>query len=139
MMTKRYSWIMDVATSAIAFQIYEQMDMMFYQGAYEALELYGASHTITYSSESDLEKINLRPKCLLEQKLETGPVDDALMIPYYATLERLVYRRTIEQYNTDNSRILKTLSLSANISSTEFPRLALEDVNACQCIYQEEA
>lgn len=93
-----------------------------------------------------------------------------MKIPSYATLERVVHRRSIEQYNTDSSRILKTLCLyfqflnnnilsfiryvsfgccynfapfsyyarSANISNTEFPRLASEDFNACQSIYQEE-
>lgn len=44
------------------------------KGTYEALELYRASQTVIYSSESDLEKINLRSKCFLEQKLYTGSV-----------------------------------------------------------------
>lgn len=35
-------------------------------------------------------------------------VQDALKFPSHSNLERMVNRRNIEQYNADNTRILKT-------------------------------
>ncbi|KAL8147274.1 ent-kaurene synthase-like 1 isoform X1 [Apium graveolens] len=117
----------------------------------EVLELYRASQTIIYPYESDLEKQKTWSKCFLEQKLHTGSVhldkyaqtifkevEDALKFPDYANLERLVHVRSIKNYNTDSSRILKTSYISENISNTNLQRFALEDFNACQSIYQEE-
>ncbi|XP_063949616.1 ent-kaurene synthase TSP4, chloroplastic isoform X2 [Daucus carota subsp. sativus] len=118
---------------------------------YEALELYRASQNIIYPNETALEKQNSWSKNFLQRKLNNRSVHSdkytsamfqeveyALKFPYYATLERVVHRRSIEQYNTGNLRILKTLCLSENISNTEFPRFAMEDFNTSQSIYQEE-
>lgn len=59
-------------------------------------------------------------------------VEDALKFPDYATLERLVHRRSIKNYNTDSSRILKTSymyisSLVGTMSILSFMRNVSQD------------
>ncbi|KAI5675308.1 hypothetical protein M9H77_06258 [Catharanthus roseus] len=114
------------------------------------LELYQASEMIIHQNESSLEKLNLWSKELMEKRISTGchsgtitgqidnKLDDALKFPCHATLQRITNRRTIEHYNTENTRILKTSYCSSNFSNKDLLTLAVEDFNNCQLIHLEE-
>ncbi|XP_021684518.1 ent-kaurene synthase TSP4, chloroplastic isoform X2 [Hevea brasiliensis] len=115
-----------------------------------ALELFKASQII-YPDESLLEKQNSWTNHFLKQELSSGSiyadrlgkhltteVQDALNFPYYADLERLSNRRSIEHYTVDETRILKTSYRCSNIGNEHFLKLAVEDFNVCQSVHREE-
>ncbi|XP_015583550.2 ent-kaurene synthase, chloroplastic isoform X1 [Ricinus communis] len=114
------------------------------------LELYRASQ-ILYPDEPLLEKQNSWTNHFLEKCLSSGSsyadgprecitevVHNALNCPYYADLERLTNRRSIENYNVDETRILKASYRCLNTGNQHFLKLAVEDFNLCQLIHQEE-
>ncbi|RVW93856.1 Ent-kaur-16-ene synthase, chloroplastic [Vitis vinifera] len=86
-----------------------------------ALELFRASEMIIHPDEVVLEKQNSWSSHFLRQGLSNSSihadrlnkyiaqeVEDALRFPYYANLDRIANRRSIEHYNVDDTRILKT-------------------------------
>ncbi|KAK7243760.1 hypothetical protein RIF29_38571 [Crotalaria pallida] len=121
------------------------------------LELYKASQVIIYPEESVLVRLNSWTGHLLKQesshfrlyadKLRSYvdcEVKDALNFPHYANWERLLNRRSMEHYNVEETRILKTSyrwassCSSRNLANQEFLKLAVEDFNICQSIHSEE-
>nr|APG42604.1 kaurene synthase-like 3 [Salvia divinorum] len=115
------------------------------------LELYRASELTLYPDERDLDEQNLRLKLLLEQELETGlsqscqlgrginaEVNQAIEYPFYAIMDRVAKQKSIEHYNLDNTRILKTSFCLPNFSNKDFLFLSIEDFNRCQAAHREE-
>ncbi|KAJ8762637.1 hypothetical protein K2173_010658 [Erythroxylum novogranatense] len=115
-----------------------------------ALELYKASQML-YPSELHLEKQLSWTSQFLEQGILNGSnyvgrlnqyaiteVHDALKFPQHADLDRLVNRRSIEHYNVDNTRILKTSFRCSSIGNKDHLKLAVEDFNFVQSIQLEE-
>ncbi|KAK7324128.1 hypothetical protein VNO77_27650 [Canavalia gladiata] len=115
------------------------------------LELYRASQAIIHPDESILLSQSLWTRHLLKQ--ESSPyqvyadklrsyvdleVKDALNFPYHANLERLLNRKSMEHYNVEETRILKTSYRSCNLGDQEILKLAVEDFNICQSIHIEE-
>lgn len=115
------------------------------------IELYRASQAIIHPDESVLVRQGLWTKHLLKQ--ESSPyqlyadklrsyvdleVNDVLNFPYHANLERLLNRRSMEHYNVEETRILKTSYRSSNLANREILNLAVEDFNMCQSIHIEE-
>ncbi|XP_020237613.1 ent-kaur-16-ene synthase, chloroplastic isoform X2 [Cajanus cajan] len=115
------------------------------------IELYRASQAIIHPDESVLVRQGLWTKHLLKQ--ESSPyqlyadklrhyvdleVNDLLNFPYHANLERLLNRRSMEHYNVEETRILKTSYRSCNLANQEILKLAVEDFNICQSIQIEE-
>ncbi|RDY07071.1 hypothetical protein CR513_08858, partial [Mucuna pruriens] len=115
------------------------------------LELYKASQVIIHPNESILVRQSLWTKHLLKQESSSYQlyadklrsyvdleVNDVLNFPYHANLERLINRRSIEHYNVEETRILKTSYRSCNLANREILKLAVEDFNICQSIHSEE-
>ncbi|XP_068499357.1 ent-kaurene synthase TSP4, chloroplastic isoform X2 [Phaseolus vulgaris] len=115
------------------------------------IELYRASQTIIHPDESILVRQSLWTKQLLKQ--ESSPyrlyadklrsyvdqeVKDVLSFPHHANLERLLNRRSMEYYNVEETRILKSSYRSCNLANQEILKLAAEDFNICQSIHIEE-
>ncbi|CAJ1958205.1 unnamed protein product [Sphenostylis stenocarpa] len=115
------------------------------------IELYRASQAIIHPDESILVRQSLWTKQLLKQ--ESSPyrlyadklqsyvdleVKDVLNFPYHANLERLLNRRSMEHYNVEETRILKSSYRSGNFANQEILKLAVEDFNICQLIHIEE-
>ncbi|KAL2330996.1 hypothetical protein Fmac_018577 [Flemingia macrophylla] len=115
------------------------------------IELYRASQAIIHPDESILVSQGLWTKQLL--KREPSPyqlyadklrnyvdqeVNDVLYFPYHANLERLLNRRSMEHYNVEETRILKTSYRTCNLANPEILKLAVEDFNICQSIQIEE-
>ncbi|KAL5175961.1 Ent-kaur-16-ene synthase, chloroplastic [Glycine soja] len=115
------------------------------------IELYRASQAIIHPDESILVRQSLWTKHLLKQ--ESSPyrlyadklrsyvdleIKDVLNFPYHANLERLLNRRSMEHYNTVETRILKASYRSCNLANQEILKLAVEDFNICQAIHIEE-
>ncbi|CAB4276943.1 unnamed protein product [Prunus armeniaca] len=104
-----------------------------------ALELFKASEIIIHPDESVLEKQKNWMSHFLKQELSNTltqarrlnkhiglEVDDALKLPFYASLGRLSSRRAIKSYNC------------LNIGNEDFLKLAVEDFNICQSIHHKE-
>lgn len=115
------------------------------------LELYRASQFIIHPDESILVKQRSWTRRLLKQdsspyqlyadKLRIyvdNEVNDILNFPHHANLERLLNRRSVEHYNADETRILKTSYRSCNLANQEILKLAVEDFNLCQSIHNKE-
>nr|A0A1Z3GC64.1 RecName: Full=Ent-kaurene synthase 5, chloroplastic; Short=IrKSL5; Flags: Precursor [Isodon rubescens]ASC55317.1 kaurene synthase 5 [Isodon rubescens] len=116
------------------------------------LEIYRASELILYPEERDLDQHNLRLKTFLEQELSSNgfiqscqlgrninaEVNQAIEYPFYAIMDRMAKRKNIENYNIDNTRILKTSYRSPNFGNKDFLSLSVEDFNRCQVIHREE-
>ncbi|XP_017639059.1 ent-kaurene synthase, chloroplastic isoform X1 [Gossypium arboreum] len=115
------------------------------------IELFRASQMIIHPNEQLLEKhiswtshflkqeLSNTSKCAYKHKQNImQKVNDALEFPHYASLERLVYRRNIVNYDVDDTRMLKSSYSSLSIGNKDFLRLAVEDFNACQSVYREE-
>ncbi|KEH38225.1 Ent-kaurene synthase [Medicago truncatula] len=115
------------------------------------LELYRASQVIIHPDESILVKQSSWTRNLLKQdsspyQLYTdkiriyvdNEVNDVLKFPHHANLERLLNRRSVEHYNADETRILKTSYRSCNLANQEILKLAVEDFNLCQSIQNKE-
>ncbi|GER52785.1 ent-kaurene synthase [Striga asiatica] len=115
------------------------------------LELYRASQLILSTDKRDLEKLNLRLKHSLEQKLSHGltyscqlgrnierEVKHALQYPFYAIMERVATHRNIEYYTSNSTRILKTSYCSPNLGNKDFLLLSVSDFNKCQAIHCDE-
>ncbi|KAK7271352.1 hypothetical protein RJT34_27168 [Clitoria ternatea] len=115
------------------------------------LELYKASQVIIDRDESVLVRQGSWTRHFLKQ--ESLPyrvyadklcsrvdleVNDVLDFPYHATLERLLNKRSMEHYNVEETRILKTSYRSCNLGDREILKLAVEDFNICQSIHSEE-
>ncbi|XP_057458256.1 ent-kaurene synthase 5, chloroplastic isoform X2 [Lotus japonicus] len=115
------------------------------------LELYRASQVIIHPDESVLVKQSSWTRQLLKQysspygaygdklcSYVVQEVNEALKFPYHANLERLLNRRSIEHYNVEETRILKTSYRSCNLANQEILKLAVGDFNICQSIHGEE-
>ncbi|KAI4323266.1 hypothetical protein L6164_022886 [Bauhinia variegata] len=115
------------------------------------LELYQASQIVIHPDEPILVRQNYWSRNFLEKapSCDTVHVDklrsyidhevkDALKFPSHANLERLLNRRTMQNFDVDNTRILKTSFRSTNLANQEFLNLAVDDFNICQSIQQEE-
>ncbi|GLU05094.1 hypothetical protein SLE2022_222130 [Rubroshorea leprosula] len=116
-----------------------------------ALELFRASQMIINADEQVLLKQNSWTSNFLKQELSKASVradglgkhikqkvNDALEFPYHSNLEALAHKRNIENYAVDQIRMLKTSYRSSNIGNKDFLKLAVEEFNTCQSIYQEE-
>ncbi|CAN1220951.1 Ent-kaurene synthase 5, chloroplastic [Linum grandiflorum] len=115
------------------------------------LELHRASQII-HLEEPILETQNAWTRNFLERELSNGSINvdqlgrsiatkvhDALNHPYHVDLDRFLHRRSIDNYNVDNTWILKTSYCSCpNVGNKELLKLAAEDFNTCQLIQQEE-
>ncbi|XP_058751576.1 terpene synthase 6, chloroplastic-like [Vicia villosa] len=115
------------------------------------LELYRASQVIIHPEESVLVKQSSWTRNLLKQdssdyhlyadKLHIyvdNEVNDVLKFPHHANLERVLNRRSVDHYNVDETRILKTSYRSWNLANKEILKLAVEDFNLCQSIHGKE-
>nr|QIA61389.1 terpene synthase 4 [Chiococca alba] len=114
------------------------------------LELYRALEMIISQNESALVKKSLWSRSFLKEHISGGcdlkgfsnqiskQVDDILNFPSHATLQRVANRRSIEQYNLDSTKILKTSYCSSNFSNKDLLILAVKDFNHCQLIHREE-
>ncbi|XP_057458258.1 ent-kaurene synthase 5, chloroplastic-like isoform X1 [Lotus japonicus] len=115
------------------------------------LELYRASQVIIHPDESVLVKQSSWTRQLLKHyssphrvyadKLRSHvyhEVNEALNFPYHSNLERLLNRRSIEHYNVEEIRILKTSYRSCNLANQETLNLAVEDFNIFQSIHGKE-
>ncbi|CAI8587494.1 unnamed protein product [Vicia faba] len=115
------------------------------------LELYRASQVIVHPEESVLVKQSSWTRNLLKQdssgyqlyadKLRIyvdNEVNDVLKFPHHANLERILNRRSVEHYNVDETRILKTSYRSCNLANQEILKLAVGDFNLCQSIHSKE-
>ncbi|KAK7271353.1 hypothetical protein RJT34_27171 [Clitoria ternatea] len=115
------------------------------------LELYRASQIIIHPDESVLVRQSSWTRHFLKQeslpyrvyadKLRSHvdlQVKDILNFPYHANLERLLNRRSMEHYNVEETRILKTSYRSCNLADQEILKLAVEDFNICQSIHSDE-
>nr|A0A5P8DI06.2 RecName: Full=Ent-atiserene synthase KSL1, chloroplastic; Flags: Precursor [Isodon japonicus] len=111
------------------------------------LELYRASELMLYPHEIELEKQNSRLRSLLEQELSGGSIQSsqlnaevkqALDYPFYAVLDRMAKKKTIEHYNIDDSRILKTSFCLPSFGNKDLLSLSVQDYNRCQAIHREE-
>ncbi|RDY07072.1 hypothetical protein CR513_08859, partial [Mucuna pruriens] len=115
------------------------------------LELYKASQVIIHSDESILVRQGSWTKHFLKQESSSYKVyadklhsyvelevNDVLNFPCHANLERLLNRRSIDHYNVEETRILKTSYRSCNLANREILKLAAEDFNICQSIHSEE-
>ncbi|KAI4323268.1 hypothetical protein L6164_022888 [Bauhinia variegata] len=123
----------------------------FLNDADAVLELYQASQIVIHPDEPILVRQNYWSRNFLEKapSCDTVHVDklrsyidhevkDALKFPSHANLERLLNRRTMQNFDVDNTRILKTSFRSTNLANQEFLNLAVDDFNICQSIQQEE-
>ncbi|XP_061360714.1 ent-kaurene synthase 5, chloroplastic-like [Gastrolobium bilobum] len=115
------------------------------------LELYKASEVIIHPDESVLARQNTWTKHLLKQESSLyrvfsdklgsyvdHEVNDVLNFPYHANLELSLNKRSMEHYNVEETRILKTSYRSCNLANQEILKLAVEDFNLCQTIQGEE-
>ncbi|KAL5100684.1 hypothetical protein RYX36_005011 [Vicia faba] len=115
------------------------------------LELYKASQVIIHPDESVLVKQSCWTRNLLKQDSSSyqlyadklgiyvdTEINDVLKFPYHADLERLLNRRSVEHYNVDETRILKTSYRSCNLANQEILKLGIEDFNLCQSIHNKE-
>ncbi|KAK6947192.1 Terpene synthase, metal-binding domain [Dillenia turbinata] len=115
------------------------------------IELFRASQFVLYPEETALEKQNIWSGNYLQQILYDAAirpgklsenarhkVDDALNCVYHVTLNRLGHRRYIEHHNIDGIRTLKSSYWCPNIGNEDFRRLAVEEYNYSQSMYQKE-
>nr|QIQ56005.1 putative terpene synthase 1 [Eremophila lucida] len=115
------------------------------------LELYKASELIICPDEPDMEEQTSRLKHVLEQELSSGliysrqlgrnidkEVNHVLQYPFFAILKRIATRRNIEQYNSHDTRILKTSYCSPNFGNRDLLFLSVADFNKCQATHREE-
>ncbi|CAL1378612.1 unnamed protein product [Linum trigynum] len=65
-------------------------------------------------------------------------VNNVLTYPFQADLESLARKRTIEQYSTDTTRILKSSFSSPYFGGHDFLTLASDDFTSLQLLYREE-
>ncbi|XP_010537814.1 PREDICTED: ent-kaur-16-ene synthase, chloroplastic isoform X2 [Tarenaya hassleriana] len=65
-------------------------------------------------------------------------VEDALVYPFYANLERLAHRRKLKGSSLVNARVMKTSYCLRNICDSDILKLAVEDFNSCQSIHRKE-
>ncbi|XP_022147909.1 ent-kaur-16-ene synthase, chloroplastic isoform X2 [Momordica charantia] len=116
-----------------------------------SLELFKASQIIIYPDESILENINSWTNSFLSHGLSSGSVHsdrpdrllkqeaiNALEFTYSNTLERLLNKRAMENYNIDIVRISKTTYTCLNFGHQDFLELAVEDFNILQSIHHKE-
>ncbi|PIA50757.1 hypothetical protein AQUCO_01200177v1 [Aquilegia coerulea] len=118
-------------TSAVL-ELYRASDFMFPD------ELFLAEHK-SWSNDllkEELSKGTMHANRLSEQIRKE--VNVALNYPYYANLPRLENRRSIEHYDTNNLRILKTSYRPINLDNKDLLKLAVEDFNLCQLIHGKE-
>nr|QWD59167.1 ent-atiserene synthase [Aconitum carmichaelii] len=114
------------------------------------LEVYRASQ-IVLPDEVFLEKQKTWSSAFLKNELSkvamhadrmyewiSNEVDMALTYPYKPNLPRVEHRRTVEHYNFDNLRILKSSYRPLGIDNKDLLHLAMEDFNLCQLMYQNE-
>ncbi|XP_054813764.1 ent-kaurene synthase, chloroplastic isoform X2 [Prosopis cineraria] len=115
------------------------------------LELYKASQIMIHPGEEVLVKQNAWTRHLLKQELSPfqvrvdrlfshveQEVNDELKFPHHKKLERLLNRASIDHYNLEDTRILKTSYRSLNLANEDFLKMAAEDFNICQSIHHEE-
>ncbi|KAF3339808.1 ent-kaur-16-ene synthase [Carex littledalei] len=111
------------------------------------IEIYKASQTKLFPNEDVLNKINSWSSILLKEEISTEPISHdrtisqevkfALQFPFYANLDRLEHKRSIEQFNLGKIRMLKTSHMSCS-ANEDVLKLAIGDFNNCQFIYREE-
>ncbi|PIA50819.1 hypothetical protein AQUCO_01200228v1 [Aquilegia coerulea] len=114
------------------------------------LELYRASH-LGFPDELFLKELRTWSGDFLKQELSKASmhadrlhqcireeVNISLTYSYYANLQRLENRKTVEHYNTDNLRIMKTSYRPLNVDNKAILELAVEDFNFIQSMMQRE-
>ncbi|XP_078166440.1 ent-kaur-16-ene synthase, chloroplastic-like isoform X1 [Carex rostrata] len=110
------------------------------------IEIYKASQTKLFLNEDVLNKINSWSSILLKEEISTKPISTkpisqevkfALEFPFYANLDRLEHKRSIEQFNFGKIRILKTSHIPCS-ANEDVLKLAIGDFNNCQSIYRVE-
>ncbi|CAL1402135.1 unnamed protein product [Linum trigynum] len=103
------------------------------------LELYRASR-IMYHDASVLENQMCWTRDFLMQltdpeSCQNYDVHDVLNYPLYVELEPMAYKRNIEQYLTDNTRMLKSSYSCANFGGGFFLKPAVDEYNAQQSLH----
>nr|QTW97447.1 KSL1 [Artemisia annua] len=111
------------------------------------LEVYPTSQIIN-QEELAFGEQNLRAADIIKQKPSTPSsrrdkfiqteVDNDLSFLVNPNFERMSTRKNIQNYNVDDTRVLKTTYRSLNIRNEDYLKLAVEDFNERQSIYGEE-
>ncbi|KAJ7964629.1 Terpene synthase [Quillaja saponaria] len=109
------------------------------------LELYRASQISILQREPILENIYAWTSAFLKQATINGEchsklhkeVEYALKFPY-ASLDRLESRKSIELFEPEKVRLLKSSFRCVNTNSGEILALSVQDFNACQATHQKE-
>ncbi|KAK6933930.1 Terpene synthase, metal-binding domain, partial [Dillenia turbinata] len=83
----------------------------------------------------------------LQRKLHNGSIRDnnlrkqvinALNFPYHSSLDRIVNKAYLEQYDPKYVKMAKTSYCCSNISNEDFHKLGVIDFNMCQLKHQQE-
>uniref|UniRef100_J3M1B1 Terpene synthase metal-binding domain-containing protein n=1 Tax=Oryza brachyantha TaxID=4533 RepID=J3M1B1_ORYBR len=111
------------------------------------LELYKASEISVEDNEFILDRIGAWSGHLLKEQLSSGAlertqsifaeVEHALDCPFYATLDRLVHKRNIENFVTMSYHMLKTTYLPCQ-TARDLVALGVRNFSTTQSIYQDE-
>ncbi|KAL2517490.1 Ent-kaur-16-ene synthase [Abeliophyllum distichum] len=117
-----------------------------FTGVPTILELYRASQVTINEDESVLDQIHAWTSTFLKQQLQNRTIVDKRLSKrveyslktFNATLERVESRQSIEQYDPNNYRILKTAYRCPNIDNMDFLVFSRQDFNLCQAQHQKE-
>ncbi|KAG8043418.1 hypothetical protein GUJ93_ZPchr0458g22360 [Zizania palustris] len=159
--------MLDIATCAMAFRIlrmngydvssddlYHIAEASDFQNSLQGylndtrslLELYKASEVSVAENEFILDKIGSWSRCLLKEQMSSSElqrtpksreVEHALNCPFYATLDRLVHKRSIKHFGTMSYDMLRAKYLPCQ-TAQDLVALGVRDFTTGQSIYQEE-
>ncbi|KAL5216888.1 hypothetical protein ABZP36_008289 [Zizania latifolia] len=110
------------------------------------LELYKASEVSVAENEFILDRIGSWSRCLLKQQMSSsalqrtplsGEVEHALNCPFYATMDRLVHKRSIKHFGTMSYDMLRAKYLPCQ-TAQDLVALGVRDFSISQSIYQDE-
>ncbi|CAI9087983.1 OLC1v1022202C1 [Oldenlandia corymbosa var. corymbosa] len=122
----------------------------YWRDIHAVLQLYRASELILHDNDSVLKRQNIWSRKFLKDQISNvydikgfggqvySEVENILKLPSYASLQRVTSRKSIEQYDLDNTRVLKTSYRSSNFSNKDLLSLAVQDFNHCQYIHRDE-
>ncbi|KAK6933933.1 Terpene synthase, metal-binding domain [Dillenia turbinata] len=141
----------DVSSDLLTHFAEEDQYLHSLEGQYDetsaVLELFMASQLAIYPSDSVLERQNSWSQEFLQRKLHNGSIRDdnlrkqviiALNFPYHSSLDRIVNKAYLEQYDPKYVKMAKTSYCCSNISNEDFHNLGLIDFNMCQLQHQQE-
>ncbi|KAK6918004.1 Terpene synthase, N-terminal domain, partial [Dillenia turbinata] len=111
------------------------------------LELFKASQLVICPHEAALEEQNSWSREFLQCKLRNGEIQDsnltkevihALNFPYHASLDRIVNKAYLKDYDGNRVQIAKSSYCCSNISNEDFRNLGVQDFNSCQLLQEHE-